>query len=56
MQQIPSKILKEMIILTSTKSCKKIYLIGTSHQSRHSRKNVKTLIDIVKPKIVFLEL
>lgn len=53
---IPNAMKKELVILTSRLSNKRIYLIGTAHVSKNSVTHVRDLINIVKPKYVYLEL
>lgn len=56
MHKIPRALLTQVTILKSPYSPHRIYLIGTVHVSKKSCESVRELIEIVKPRSVFLEI
>jgi pheromone shutdown protein TraB len=54
-QRIPKHIQSEAIVL-SLVGKKNVYVLGTAHVSKESSQNASNIVEIVKPKVVFLEL
>lgn len=56
MHKIPPALLKQVTVLKSPYSPHRIFLIGTAHVSKKSCESVRELIEIIKPRSVFLEI